>query len=69
MTQRDPDMIRVSKRQLRKLLGRTLAPKVAEAIVVELEAAPEGEIPRGKPSDESRTLAHMDFAQPTRRQA
>lgn len=46
MTQRDPDMIRVSKRQLKKLLGRTLVPKVVDAIVVELEAAPEGEAVR-----------------------
>ena len=69
MTHCDPDMIRVSKRQLRKLLADLLAPKRVAAVVAELEAAPEGEIPRGKPSDESRTLAHMDFAQPQRRQA
>ncbi len=69
MTHRDPDMIRVSKRQLRKVLADLLAPKRVAAVVELLEAAPEGEIPRGKPSDESRTLAHMDFAQPKRRQA
>lgn len=66
---RDPDMIRVSKRQLKRIFGRSLAKPLLEQHLAELEAAPEGEIPRGKPSDEARTLAHMDFGTPRRKQA
>jgi hypothetical protein len=38
---RDPDMIRVSARHLRRLLGRTLAPRVADGIVQEIMSRPE----------------------------
>lgn len=67
MTHRDPDMIRVSKRQLRKVLADLLAPKRVAAVVELLETAPEGDVFDTPISDEARTLARMDFERKRRR--
>ena len=63
---RDPDMIRVSARHLRRLLGRTLAPRVADDIVQEIMSRPEGDAPIVV-DDEARTLARMDLERKRRR--
>lgn len=69
MTQRDPDMIRVSKRQLMRIFGRSLAKPLLEKHVAELEASPEGEIFDGPIPDEARTLARMDLERKRKRRS
>lgn len=69
VTQRDPDMIRVSKRQLQKVLADLLAPKRVAAVVEILEASPEGDIFDGPIPDEARTLARLDLERKRKRRS
>lgn len=42
-TVREPDLMRVSRRELERRLRRILAPALVREVVEDLEAAPEGE--------------------------
>lgn len=66
---RDPDMIRVSKRQLMRIFGRSLAKPLLEKHVAELEASPEGDVHDVPVTDEDRMRAQQSLAAMRRRKS